>query len=193
MEGSVQAAVALAVQTMSNHLSTRGRYGCDTGHRGKRVLVSDPSGVGPGDQKLSRRDGSDSGLGEQARSGLGDQLLEQRQVVGGLCLESPDSPRHLPQNSVCHPGLNVASCGAKPETSCYQVLTSESNQAFANRVRGTHHQGIELVQGLAVGADRTLSGTEQNSNRLSVAPLPWNRVVLPSEGFASHLDGVQLV
>src|SRR5207244_6887648 len=83
--------------------------------------------------------------------------------------------------------------GAKPETSCYQVLTSESNQAFANWVRGTHHQGIELVQGLAVGADRTLSGTEQNSNRLSVAPLPWNRVVLPSEGFASHLDGVQLV
>src|SRR2546430_16836733 len=89
--------------------------------------------------------------------------------------------------------VTLVSMSPAAETSCYQVLTSESNQAFANWVRGTHHQGIELVHGLAVGADRTLSGTEQNSNRLSVAPLPWNRVVLPSEGFASHLDGVQLV
>ncbi len=142
---------------------------------------------------MSCRDGSNSGLGEQAGSCFGDQFLEQRLMLGGLGLQIPGSPRDLPQHPDGDAGLNVASRGAKRSARGHEVFAFESNQAFANWLRGTHDQGIELVQCLAVGADRTLPGAEQNPNRLSIAALSRNRVMFSSQGFASDLDSVQLV
>src|SRR5439155_376214 len=88
---------------------------------------------------------------------------------------------------------NVASRGAKRSARGHEVFAFESNQAFANWLRGTHDQGIELVQCLAVGADRTLPGAEQNPNRLSIAALSRNRVMFSSQGFASDLDSAVAV
>src|SRR5439155_23718849 len=120
-----------------------------------------------------------------------DQLFEHGLMLGGLGLQIPGSPRDLPQQPEGDAGLNVASRGAKRSARGHEVFAFESNQAFANWLRGTHDQGIELVQCLAVGADRTLPGAEQNPNRLSIAALSRNRVLFRSQVVARELDSVQ--
>src|SRR3989475_12105055 len=95
VESSVQAAVALAVQAMSNYSSAGGGHRGDAGQGGERILGSGPSGGGPGDQKFSCRDGSNSRVGEQAGGCFGDQILEQRLMLGGPRPQIPGSPRDL--------------------------------------------------------------------------------------------------
>src|SRR5438552_18771821 len=113
-------------------------------------------------------------------------------MLGGLGLQILGSPRDLPQHPDGDAGLNVASRGAKRSARGHEVFAFESNQAFANWLRGTHDQGIELVQCLAVGADRTLPGAEHNSNRLSIRALSRIGVMSSSQGSVRDSDCAQL-
>ena len=117
-------------------------------------------------------------------------------------------PKHFDEECLIEPPLRTADDGSKyyllPPHSYALGVTVETFRMPRNvtgiamgkstyACAGLLVNTTPLVQGLAVSNDRTLSSTKQNPNRLSVATLPGNCVVLTSQGFTSHLDGVQLI
>src|SRR5436190_8889778 len=163
---------------MSDHATARRRHGGDAGHRRERILVSDPSGVRPGDEKLRRCDGANAWFSEQRRNSLPNQFLQLRRVADRLSLQRLDSPRYLPEGLARDAGLDVCGCAPKADACIHELLTFESDKAVVDWLWGSHDQCIELIESLAGRGDHPLSCTQQNSDRLSVAALTWNRVVL---------------
>jgi len=106
--------------------------------------------VGPGDQELSGRDGTDAGLGQQWSGSGGEQSRQSPFVVGGFGRQLERSPPDPPQGECPRRGLKVPRA-AQALAGGQEAVAFEVLEAVSQRLRSSDHQRVDLVESLAVG------------------------------------------
>ncbi len=114
VDGSVDLAVAAAVEAVALGLARAGWDRCDAAGAGELGVGCEAVGAGDLADQLGGRQRPEAGLVEQLRGGLGDELGDLGlEILGGAC-EVADLPQLLARDANARGLLNAGQAASQP-------------------------------------------------------------------------------